>query len=365
MKYIKQLDSVRAIAALLVVICHWLPADNIVNSIPLGFIGVNIFFVLSGFLISKILFENRKSAEVSGTNRLFVFKNFYVRRAFRIFPVYYLVILLIIVFHNFFQAGITRGELLHSLIYTSNFYVYKIQDWPVVTGHFWSLAVEEQFYLLWPLIILFVGKKYILHAVVAFIATGMFSETFAVNEYDYTPTYTCLGAFGFGGLLAFILVYNPALLGKACRLLNIVAILSLVFLVWQMKFTPHIFLQRSAVSLITLWMLSHIVYKGPANYFSFILNSKPLLFLGKMSYGIYLYHYPMFALKGFTSPWLHLPISSQANLYITLAINFCLLLTVAWASWTFVEKPILSLKKYFPYEREEDIAMAKVKIQAA
>src|SRR4051812_36933857 len=120
MKYIKQLDSLRAIAALLVVIWHWLPNSRHLNALNNGSIGVNIFFVLSGFLITTILLKNRSDAENLHRNKLLVFKNFYVRRALRIFPIYYLTILFILFFHARLGATVTDSELVNSVFYTSN-----------------------------------------------------------------------------------------------------------------------------------------------------------------------------------------------------------------------------------------------------
>ena len=88
MKHIKELDSIRTIAVLLVVVHHWLSEDFFLNAFPNGEMGVNAFFVLSGFLISRILFENRKKINDQGSKKLFLIKNFVIRRTLRIFPVY-------------------------------------------------------------------------------------------------------------------------------------------------------------------------------------------------------------------------------------------------------------------------------------
>src|SRR5215217_808830 len=101
MQHIKKLDSLRAIAAILVILWHWVPTDSLINTFDNGAIGVNIFFVLSGFLITRILLGNRNEAGIQSNNKLLVFKNFYARRALRIFPIYYLLIFLILLFHNY------------------------------------------------------------------------------------------------------------------------------------------------------------------------------------------------------------------------------------------------------------------------
>src|SRR5258706_16450661 len=101
MRYIKQLDSVRAIAVLLVIISHWIPPYYLINKIPNGGLGVDTFFVLSGFLITWILLSNRQKAEQEDILKRSVIKNFYIRRTLRIFPIYYLVLILLLIFHSY------------------------------------------------------------------------------------------------------------------------------------------------------------------------------------------------------------------------------------------------------------------------
>src|ERR1700754_2151344 len=154
MRYIKELDSIRAIAVLLVIISHWIPPNIPINILPNGPIGVNIFFVLSGFLITWILLENRKKTEELENTRGTVLKNFYIRRILRIFPIYYLVVFVLYIFSESSGTEI-RSALPYYLTYTSNFHFFYIDKWDGILSHLWSLAVEEQFYLLWPSIMLF------------------------------------------------------------------------------------------------------------------------------------------------------------------------------------------------------------------
>lgn len=128
MKYVKELDSLRAIAVIFVIISHWIPQSNIINKIPNGPIGVDIFFVLSGFLISKILFENRNKAEEFNLPKMTLVKNFYVRRTLRIFPIYYLTIFVLLLLSNKTGIDIESG-LIYYLTYTTNFYFFNIQYW--------------------------------------------------------------------------------------------------------------------------------------------------------------------------------------------------------------------------------------------
>lgn len=128
MKYIKQLDSIRAIAVILVIISHWLPKTNVLNIIPNGNIGVDIFFVLSGFLITKILFDIRSKAEVLNIPKAILIKNFYVRRTLRIFPIYYLTILVLLLFSKNTGTDI-HSAFIYLITYTSNLYFFNIQKW--------------------------------------------------------------------------------------------------------------------------------------------------------------------------------------------------------------------------------------------
>ena len=102
LKYIKQLDSIRAIAVILVLVWHWLPKESYFNVVRTGPFGVTVFFVLSGFLITRILLDNRDEAEEYNHSLGTVIRSFYIRRVLRIFPAYYFTLLLVILFHDHF-----------------------------------------------------------------------------------------------------------------------------------------------------------------------------------------------------------------------------------------------------------------------
>jgi len=356
MKYIKQLDSLRAIAAMLVIIWHWLPNSRHINALNNGSIGVNLFFVLSGFLITAILLKNRNEAERLQTNKLAVIKNFYARRALRIFPIYYLTILVIVLFQVRLGATLTHAELVNSLFYTSNFYILNAQQWPDLTTHFWSLAVEEQFYLLWPFVVLFIPKRYILPAILLFLGTGIVTECFITSpEFGFVATPTCFDAFGTGALLAWVSTYNTHLLKQAYSLLGILALLCLILLLAQIPYGVFAHVpQRMVQSVIAVWiivfiLLNHHKRKMP---FGFVWNNKVLLFLGKISYGIYLYHLPILWFGFIWKPLFQLPFFSRFYPWSLFALNFALLVCVAYLSWMVIEKPMLQFKKWFTYQKQ-------------
>ena len=147
--YLRQLDSVRTIAVAMVIATHWIPKATTFwfN----GGMGVKVFFVLSGFLITGILLDARGQADQSGVGRTAVLKNFYARRFLRIFPLFYATLALT------FLLGVptVRQFIWWLMFYLGNVLLALHGQWLSGIAHFWSLAVEEQFYLVWPVLILF------------------------------------------------------------------------------------------------------------------------------------------------------------------------------------------------------------------
>ncbi|MEO5997819.1 MAG: acyltransferase [Chitinophagaceae bacterium] len=356
MRYIKQLDSIRALAVLSVIVEHWLPKESKINFFVNGSMGVEVFFVLSGFLITGILINNKiKSEESPGINKISIFKNFYVRRTLRIFPIYYLAIFFLLIFHEISETNI-KPNFIYFLTYTTNFYFYKIQAWDGIVSHLWSLAVEEQFYIIWPFIILLIPKKYLLHIITLFIAIGLASQHYwAKTEFDNLLVMTCFDSFGMGALLSWIIIFKPQRLNQFYKIIFVLGLLSSGLLIVELVKPMHSwFSDRTLHSIIALWIISYIMEKEQKNQlrFTFIFNNKFLLFLGKISYGIYLYHFiiPMFTVKYLKSINSNITtMESKWSFYVLYAEYFCILLLVSWLSWRLIEKPVLSLKKYFNY----------------
>lgn len=349
--YIKQLDSVRAIAVILVLFQHWIPDNYLIRIFPNGAFGVTIFFVLSGFLITGILLRYRISAE-KVNEKLEACKNFFMRRCIRIFPIYYLALLLLLLSHYALQTPLSKHELLSNLTYTTNFYIYKIKIWPYLTNHFWSLAVEEQFYLFWPLLMIFVNKKFLLPVILLFISIGILTQLLITDrEFGYTPTYTCFDALGFGAFLQWIIMFNPNILGKFLKTVTILAAGITLFLIINSVFKLKIvYPQRTALSVISLWIIAKILCKPQekGNQFSNILDNKILLFLGKISYGIYVFHIPcQLILYPYITHFFSKSLND--NIYFYFTINLGLVTLFSYISWKTIEKPLLTLKKYFEY----------------
>ena len=166
-----QLDTLRAVAVLMVIVAHWMGEYRTVHALPLGMVGVTLFFVLSGFLITQILLREREAGD-SGDEKKRALGRFYIRRTLRIFPVYYLFLLLL------YLSGVPefREDALWYVFYSVNILAYDHQSWVGPATHLWTLAVEEQFYLVWPLLILFTPRQHLWKVIAAAVLCGPISR---------------------------------------------------------------------------------------------------------------------------------------------------------------------------------------------
>jgi peptidoglycan/LPS O-acetylase OafA/YrhL len=362
MKYVKELDSIRALAVLAVMASHWVTIRHpFVNKLLHygGPVGVDIFFVLSGFLITWILFRNKKNIELKNEKRVTVLKSFYIRRTLRIFPIYYLVIIVLLIFKE--SSGTQIGHSYpYFLTYTSNFYFFDTGRFDGILSHLWSLAVEEQFYLIWPALMLFTNNRYLLHIIYSFIGIGIISQLILLNDnMGSILTFTCFDAFGIGALLAWYLVFAEQSLPGFYRFIRKAAFFAFGLFIAGLvqQHWPSMPLLRTLISVMTVFVITHIVYKGKGSdslVYNLILRNRFLIFIGKISYGIYLYHnliphYTQQALLEYFDVTPENMLPYKAGYLVMLAINSLILLGLAWGSWKLIEQPVLKLKKHFEY----------------
>ncbi len=361
MKHVPQLDSLRGGAILLVIFSHWLPGGNSALNIFLGNAGVNIFFVLSGFLITQILFNLRKDNVQESTGSIRSIRVFYIRRAIRIFPIYYLTLLILWIIGPSSGTNI-RGDIFFYLTYTANILTCVTQRWNDIISHFWSLSVEEQFYLFWPWLILFIPKKHLLSiilisVILGFISNFIFSAILPDNYIYDILTPTCFDAFGLGSLISFFIFYKDVDQKKAYSQLKFLSIacllLLLIFLVFNI---PFYIPQRTLMSVCFSFIIFYIIIYPNNLVNKLFLNSKALIYIGKISYGIYIYHKLLPSLtqyivkqigpnRMFTNSFY---MEEYGQIIIT-GFNFLFLLVISSLSWYLVEKPINNLKKEFQY----------------
>lgn len=352
-EYIPEFDSIRAIAVLLVIIYHWFEENKILNFIPNGPLGVNIFFVLSGFLITGILLKAKKQIETQGLTRSLAFRNFYIRRTLRIFPIYYLLLII------FWLLGdpVIRGNAVYYFTYTSNYLFYSHQDFPARLAHLWSLGVEEQFYILWPFLILLVKRKYLPYLISLFIVIGISSNYIFTEKSSWVEILTpaCFDAFSIGAGLSYILAYRVDIIERIQPIYKWIffAVLFLFILsIFDYSFLPR----RTCHALLAVTIIYYCLFKKNNRVMNYVLENKLLMRIGKISYGVYLYHLFVpelwnWVIKRFASWNIDLlfnnvmPLAFKTTwLFIQ---HFSILMLICIISWNLIEKPINKLKRKF------------------
>jgi peptidoglycan/LPS O-acetylase OafA/YrhL len=339
--YIPELQGLRGIAVLAVVIyhCHprlegtWLYYPSL-----WGWAGVNLFFVLSGFLITSILLEAR--------NKEKYFRNFYGRRALRIWPVY--VFVLVVVYLN---APWFIGPSVLDAIRTAPWlaYIFFVQNLfhialPPAIGPTWSLAIEEQYYFLWAPLVRFLRRPWMLSLIL--LAALIASPLLRMHHWSwFTPTHTLihLDGIAWGSLLAIGLHTLPLSrrawlrMGLAAMPLGIGAAATIA------AGTP--FLDSALAIAFAGVVLSAIASTGARNPLNIVLSRGPLAFYGRISYGLYMTHIMVFIFFG----WVDLEMNRYGIARSVALVGLRLAECTAFATvlWYGFESRILRLKRYF------------------
>ena len=360
------LDGLRAIAVLGVVLYHlglpWMPG---------GFLGVDVFFVLSGFLITTLVIE-----EVERTGRLSL-RDFYLRRARRLLPGLFLLlavlsVLAVVVLPE--ERGELRRDVTAALLYVSNWsYILTEQSYfeamgrPPLLQHLWSLAVEEQFYLMWPVAVAVVlaygrtcGRRHLrrIALIAAVVSTAWMGLLAVRNGYpvpnDPSRVYFGTDTHAMGLLLGAALAtcwspwrlwrcdsswltsHRPTSQRAGTAVVDLVGIAALAGVLWMFltvgEFSPWLYRGGFfAVTACTALLVAAVAH--PAGLLGRALGSQPLRYLGERSYGIYLWHWPLALL---TRPGVELPIDGWASV----ALRLALILAAAELSYRYVERPI-------------------------
>lgn len=347
--YMIQLDALRAIAVLGVLVYHWLPKELFLNSkLEWGILGVRLFFVLSGFLITGILLKCKDKIDFHGQNAGATIRRFYIRRFLRLLPIYYLVLFLTI---NF-VSGWDFSYIWH-FTYTNNIY-FALNKWDI-NSPFWSLSVEEQFYLFWPLIIIFTPRKHLLKVILGTILTAplfrvLFGHFLGSGIKSQLLTFACLDSLGMGSLLAYYyhdkqLLKRKRYLSNFCFWVGGTLFITLIVTSPYIRGTIRFGLFDTVTALYFTWLVDRAA-RGFGGIAGKILEFQPLVNVGKISYGIYVYHsFLSYKVTEFFNNQFHLFYSS--SIWIEFFLKTIVTLIIASVSWQFFEKPINNLKKYF------------------
>jgi peptidoglycan/LPS O-acetylase OafA/YrhL len=349
--YYPALDGLRGMAILLVIYQHYFAFFPYAGY---GWIGVDIFFVLSGFLITRILLNTK--------NQPYYLSGFYIRRILRILPPYYLALILFPAIFYFIPA--LHDPYVYFRKYELIFWTYG-QNWLYIFtshpkanlfySHFWSLAVEEQFYLLWPFVVLLCRSQRQLTYTIYFIIAIFIISRIGAWLYWGSTAQTHLFQFlsrgdglCFGSLLAVWSLDPLSLKRKLLRLClaaGIVCLFSILISVTVLNTLPYFSIIGYTMIAVLFTVLLYYILHYKSRLVSF-LTWRPLRYLGKISYGVYLYHLPILIL--FTV-WMK-PITRffpEGSLVPAILISLAALgatLLMSALSYVFFERPLLSLK---------------------
>jgi peptidoglycan/LPS O-acetylase OafA/YrhL len=358
--YMPQLDGLRALAVAAVLVTHLVPKAPAANS--WGYYGVRLFFVLSGFLITGILLRCRADrAEISGDHfqddRIggcwYAARQFYVRRMLRIFPIFYLSLLLAAAIN----LPAVRTTFFWDAAYLTNFRSMLFGKTHGAVDHLWSLSVEEQFYLVWPWVVLWVPRRWVGRLMAALIALGPVSRAFVYfmtmdRERNMYPLFSCLDTLAGGAALAYLA--DAGLLVAAGRWLRRAAPPAALLLLASYALPTggaaeaiHLSLRDLLAAVAAAAVIATAANgDGIANPLGRLLACGPMRYLGRISYGIYLYH---FYLKYLLPQIVHRMIGRSLSPWADAALTALATFAVAAASWHLLESPLNRLKQYFDY----------------
>lgn len=346
--YFPELDSLRTLAVLLTLAAHFLPAVGF-PIIPYSWYGVDVFFTISGFLITYILILTKES----GTKPLLIIKNFAIRRALRLFPIYYLFLLFFFIAWKFFSLQLWKPDFtVYFFTYTPNFLFYqKGGGYAPVFSHLWSLGIEEQFYLCWPWIVVFVKRNWLLPVILVFISISYFFNTIGyLNPNIKSLPFSNFHTLGSGALLAFAFHYYRETgwmnYLKAWRMLLFAVVFALFVLLlyfYKESVAAWHFGREFGLSIVTMAFVLVSIY-GWQGFVQFITKNKFVQYLGRISYGIYLFHLPVPFLVGLAFQKAGLSIT---NPLLLLFIYTTVTIFAAALSYRFIETWFLNLKKRF------------------
>ena len=348
--YMPGLDGLRALAVVAVIAYH-----SEIESVPGGFLGVEIFFVISGYLITALLLEE------FNLNRGINLRQFWVRRARRLLPALFLYIGGSVAFAYSMAEDVvpTKGEVLSTLGYVYNWFgIFQEISYTDVFErknffhHLWSLAVEEQFYLLWPVLLLCLQKHINRKVTISLLILGITSSAFLMwTMYQpfedplrvYYGTDTRASGLLIGALLAYIWrpwsVEKSKLFPKGKDASFLVGIAAIGILVWaNMHYTllmpdaDQLFRGGFLItSTVTAIVIACVVI--PNSYLNSILGLAPFVWIGKRSYGLYLWHWPVFQLT-------RERVDVDINGWELFAVRMFVTLVLVEISYQCVERPI-------------------------
>jgi peptidoglycan/LPS O-acetylase OafA/YrhL len=371
------LDGIRGIAILMVMAFHFTlssvddgPVGHVANKLMLfGQQGVDLFFVLSGFLITGILIDAKGKSHY--------FRNFYARRTLRIFPLYYFVLALVLVVIPIFvtytnpQLVLPRKHQIWMWTYLTNFLMARSTADVGAFSIFWSLAIEEHFYLLWPLLVFCLSRRALMRLCGVLMAGALLCRFFFMFRGDpwsvaaaATLTFCRIDTLAAGALVA-LACRGPggiAAVRPSARIMAIGGGIGLVAVIVQ-RFARGIetndFITRTAGFTFVAFFFAGLIVLAVGlprhRRIARLVAAAPLRFFGRYSYGLYVYHAVLITLvltywplaQNIRAAGHNSPVSVLAGWFAQFALLIAVCTAVAYASYHLFEKHFLRLKRYF------------------
>ncbi len=353
--YYPALDGLRGIGCLLVVVYHNFPFIH--QYLFFGWLAMDIFFVLSGFLITDILLNT-----FGEENYL---KNFYIRRVLRVFPLYYTTLILVLLFFPLIPG--LPIQLDYFVANQAWFWTFT-QNWLLIfypsstqfaLNHLWSMAVEEQFYLLWPLTVAAIRKPKILFALLVFILLSFIVLRFWlwINQvqglaYYNFYTFTRIDGICIGCMVALLQKVNTNLLGKNMAIIVVgFAAFNFLFYLVNLKHQdsfPYLALVGFSTFSMIFGLLVYDIINYQTPFLTTLFNINFLKFLGRISYGTYLFHWPLYLIiKPFLFHWASGNLSTLGAQFLVSTISTLAAYVLGYLSYQYFEMRFLRLKKHF------------------
>ena len=319
---------------------HWAPKEW---RGPLPFeIGLFFFLTLTGFLITRILLRERAVGENRGGKwRMSAYLQFQKRRMMRILLPCYAAML--------FAIAVGASDIRqHAWIYFahgSNFHMAFMQGWPSGTAHYWTLAIQMQFYLIWPLVVFCTPRRWLSGVFLACVVLAPLSRMILAQSFPWIPhgqaiTVTALDYFGVGALLALALERGMAVGDRRLKRASWFALTGYgvlyVFGEMNQPLAGFCYLQQTLLSVAMAGLISSTLagLSGPIGY---LLEHPAVQQTGRLSYGLYLFHTPTPLFLGKILPWLWLPFFSGPWLIVRLAVYAFTSWGLAYLSWRYLE----------------------------
>ena len=347
--YVKEFDGWRGVGICFVVLSHYFPSYFIGS-----WVFMEMFFVMSGFLITGILMDSKTKKNY--------YKNFILRRVLRVFPLYYiaLILLLFIIPAAWLNTSYYRSHQVWFWTYMEN-WLFSVEGWPPgkALRHFWSLAIEEQFYIVWPLVVWMFSPKGLIRCCVFLFFFSLVFRNIGLHlgfvmPFPYVATFGRMEGIVLGAIIAVLVRGNRSILEKYAYPVTIVSgLLSVLVFIWartvHMEYSLNYIINYTIVDVFFAGMIVMTLCSNELTQFRRLLNVNLIKQLGVMSYCIYIFHHPIHELivENFQGYFQMQTGSENIAKLVCVGIAFVITVPVVYLLHKKVEVPLWKLKKYF------------------